>query len=82
MKEIYSQVRNDYNNGEGFYTIDAWKTGNPDEEGKVVAVIEENSGNVYYIDAIARNSKMVQDAIKERINLIFENKKTEIFSQL
>lgn len=81
-KKDYHEVRNSYNNGEGFYTIDAWKTADCNEEGKVVAVIEENSGNVYFINATARNSEKVQNAIRERLTSIFEKKKSEIMKRL
>ena len=66
----YNEVKCDYNNQEGFWTVDAWKTSDPEEEGKVVAVIEENTCNVYYINALARGSEKVQNAIRERINAI------------
>ena len=81
-KKDYHEVRNSYNNGEGFYTIDAWQTADCNEEGKVVAVIEENSGNVYFINATARNSEKVQNAIRERLTSIFEKKKSEIMKRL
>ena len=81
-KKDYHEVRNSYNNHEGFYTIDAWKTANPNEEGQTVAVVEENSGNVYFINSMARDSKKVQNAIRERLTSIFEKKKSEIMNRL
>jgi len=67
MKEPYKEVRCDHNNDEGFWTVDAWKTTDNNESGKVVAVIEQNSGNVFYIDPAARHSLLAQEVIRDKI---------------
>lgn len=61
----YAEVRNDFDNGEGYTMIDAWKTSDPDEEGKVVAVVNNTTKEVFYIEPSARFSKRVQEAINE-----------------
>ena len=61
----YMEVRNNFDNGEGYTTIDAWKTSDPDEEGKVVAVVNNTTKEVFYIEPSARFSKRVQEAINE-----------------
>lgn len=69
-KEIYTQVNNTYDNGEGYITIDAWRTDDENEEGKVIAVINKTTKEPYYIDNMARYSEMVQKAINEVINTL------------
>ena len=69
-KEHWAEVRNDYNNGEGYWTIDAWETSDPDAEGKVIAVINDKTAEVYYIDSCARYSPKAQEAINERIEAV------------
>jgi hypothetical protein len=60
-----TEVRNDYRDEAAhFTTIDAWRTGDDDEEGKVVAVVHD-SGDYWYIDPDAINDPMVEQAIKE-----------------
>lgn len=70
MKESYSEIKCDYNNQEGFWCVDAWRTGDDNEEGKVVAVIHEKSGDVYYCEPEARLSPKVAEAIAERKAII------------
>lgn len=70
-KEYYSEVRNDYYDEEDhFYRIDAWKTGDDNEDGKVIAVVHYPSADVYYIEPEAMSSPMAQEAIKERVEAI------------
>lgn len=59
MERIYSEVRCDYNNGEGFWCVDAWYPNK--EEGTVIAVINDVTGGVYAI-------KDIDDVAKEVIN--------------
>ena len=65
MKEFYSEVKCDYNNNEGFWCVDAWRTGSGDEEGKVVAVINDTTGDVFYCEPEARLSPMVSEVVKQ-----------------
>lgn len=69
IKEIYAEVRCDYNNGEGFWTVDAWTDPDPtaDENGSVIAVIHDTTGQVYYTDPCARYSPLAQEVIKEKV---------------
>ena len=59
---MITEIKNDYNDGEGFTTIDVWEDNN--EQGRVVAVVH-NSGDVYFIDNTLRFDKQVLSAIKE-----------------
>ena len=70
MQEIYSEVRCDYNNDQGFWTVDAWR--NPeDEEGKVIAVINDKTGDVYYCEPEAHMfSPLAQEVIKQKVEEI------------
>ena len=69
IKEMYAEVRCDYNNGEGFWTVDAWTDPDPtaDENGSVVAVIHDTTGQVYYTDPCARYSPLAQEVIAEKV---------------
>lgn len=65
MKKIYSEVRCDYHDDDAhFTTIDAWRSGDDNEEGKVVAVVHD-SGDVWYIEPDARVDEGVAKAILE-----------------
>ena len=71
-RETYSEVCCDYINDENFWCVDAWKTGDDDEEGKVVAVIHEKYGDVFYIEPEAMFSPKAQEVIKSFVNEIRE----------
>lgn len=62
-KEIYSEVRCDFLNDENFWSVDAWRTDDDNEEGKTVAVIHERYGDVYYINPDAKNSPKVKEVV-------------------
>ena len=70
MKEFYSEVKCDYNNDEGYWCVDAWRTGDDNEEGKVIAAIHETAGDVFYCEPEARISPMAQEVIKEKVDEI------------
>lgn len=72
MKEYYSEVKCDYNNGEGYWCVDAWKTSDPNEQGKVVAYINATTHEVCYADPDARNSKLVEETIAYAISELKE----------
>ena len=74
MKEFYSEVKNDYNNGEGFICIDAWKTDDPDEPGKTVAAVHKTTGDIFYIEPEARLSPKVAEALRDIVPNVSNNK--------
>lgn len=73
-KEIYSEVRCDCLNDENFWSVDAWRTSDDNEEGKVVAVIHDKSGDVYYIEPEARFSPRVKEVVDSMVDEIRSNK--------
>lgn len=72
MKRIYSEVRCDYYNSvHNFWTVDAWMGPDEnDEEGKVVAVINGTTGDVWYCDPDARIDSAVDELIKAKVKEI------------
>lgn len=61
----WAEIRIDfYDDNEEKWCVDAWKTDIDDEEGTVIAKID-NDGNVEYLDEDARYDEYVQDCIKE-----------------
>ena len=66
-KDFWSEVRCTYNNEEGFWCVDAYKTDDPDEQGEVIAAIHETSGDVYYVNQLARHSALAQEVIKAKV---------------
>ena len=70
-KEWYEEVRCNYNNEEGFWCVDAWKPNT--EQGEVIAAIHETTGDIFYIDPMARISPLAQEVIKEKIKEIKKN---------
>lgn len=67
MKEYYFEVRCDHNDEQGFWCVDAWKTFNPNEVGRVVAFIHEETGQVAYADPDARISPLAQEVIRAKV---------------
>ena len=72
IKELYEEVRCDYNDGEGYQHIDAWEHGK--EDGATVAVVNDKTGDVYYLQPEARlYSPMVKKAVD---NVVAQIKKS------
>lgn len=77
MERIYEEIRCDYN-PDGFWTVDAWEH---DEPGKVIALINDVTGDYYAIDEFDDNAKQlvedksseVKSLIADRIIELFEN---------
>lgn len=65
----WKEIRNDnFDEIERCITIDAWKTNNDNEEGKVIAkVYEDGNKGTVYIDADAETDEEAQTAIEEVI---------------
>lgn len=63
----YKEVRCDYyNEDERYWCVDAWKTGDEDEGGQVVAVIND-AGGVFFRDMDAMLCTRVIECIKEKL---------------
>ena len=58
--KIYSEVKCTYHT-DGFWTVDAYKTNDQEEEGVVVAVINDVTGDCYAFRALDDNAKGVID---------------------
>jgi hypothetical protein len=76
-KKIYNKVKCD-RHVEGFWTVDAWKTDDLNEEGKVIALINDVTGAVYEIGEIDDTARGVIDEVQTEI----VNYKTEILAEL
>lgn len=50
-----------------FWRVDAWKTDDDCEEGKVIAYIDDLTGRVLYIDPLARTDELAQEVIMEKV---------------
>ena len=62
----WREIRCDFfNEEEEKYYVDAWKTGNDNEEGKVIAKIDLANGTVEYLDEDARTDEDAQIVINE-----------------
>lgn len=62
----WTEIRNDYED-DGFRRIDAWKTGDDNEEGQVIAVVDMMSGRVLYNEPLARVDEFAQKIIQETV---------------
>ena len=69
VTSIYTEVKCTHNEN-GFWVVDAWQSNDPNEEGQVVAVINDVTGDCYAI-------KPLDDLAKSVIG----EKQTEIDSQ-
>lgn len=58
--KIYSEVKCTHH-ADGFWCVDAWKTDNQEEEGMVIAVINDVTGDCYAIKELDDNAKGVID---------------------
>ena len=72
MERKYSEVRIDfYDDINEHWCVDAWTTDDDNEEGKVVATIDDK-GNITWLDKDAENDQIVAEEIavflKEEIN--------------
>ena len=63
-RDIYAEVRADYH-ADGFTCIDAWRAGDDNDDGRTVAVVVNESGDVYYNEPEARGSQMVAEAVEQ-----------------
>ena len=67
----YSEIRCDYIDEEDcFWRVDAWKTDDNDEEGSVIAYVDNITARVLYIDPIARLDPYAQDVINAKLDEI------------
>ena len=69
METIYNEVKCSHHT-DGFWVVDAWKTDDQDEEGMVIAVINDVTGDCYAI-------KDLDDLAKG----VIDEKQTEIVNQ-
>lgn len=63
----WAEIRTDYED-DFFRRIDAWKTGDDNEEGEVIALVDMLTGRVIYIDPLARIDKVAQEAIRSLVD--------------
>lgn len=64
-KSIWKEVRNDfYDEKEGMTYIDAWYTDDDNEEGQVIAKIDDDA-NVQYLEDMAKDDPLAQEIINE-----------------
>lgn len=66
-ENIWSEIRSDFED-EGYIHIDAWKTGNDNEDGKVIAKVRISDNKVTYLDERAKTDKYAQEVINECFN--------------
>lgn len=73
----WSEIRCDYlceDRDDRFWRVDAWKTDDDNEEGKVIAYIDDLTLRVLYIDPVARTDEYAQEVIRDRIEELREEK--------
>lgn len=70
----FAQVQCDFCTDDGFWTVDAWKTDDDSEEGKVVAYIDDLTARVIYTDPLARVDPMTQETIRQKLVELEKNK--------
>lgn len=67
-KPVWAEIRCDYEDDkEGFWYVDAWKTDDDNEEGRVIANIDALSGRVIYRDSLAMIDANAQEIIKAKV---------------
>lgn len=67
----YSEVRNNfYDDIQKKVCIDAWKSDDDNEEGRVIAKIDVETKEVEYIDMDAKSDPYAQEKIRESLSLL------------
>ena len=67
----WAEIRCDYYCEEdNFWRVDAWLTDDGDEEGKVIAYIDNDTTKVIYHDPLARTDEYAQEVIQDMIREI------------
>ena len=67
----WAEIRNDYcDEEEGKVYIDAWKTCNGNEEGKVIAKVDYKTKAIEYLDKAAEKDSYAQEIINETLSCI------------
>ena len=66
-ENIWSEIRDDFED-EGYIHIDAWISGNDNEEGKVIAKVRISDNDVTYLDERAKTDKYAQEVIQGCFN--------------
>lgn len=72
-RSIYGEIRCDYLNPEGYWTVDAWNSKFEDdmeEEGRVIAAIDSETAKVFYVDGCAKSDPYAQEVIDGKIREI------------
>lgn len=77
MTKKFSEVRCDHLDLDGFWHVDAWETDDDNEEGSVVAMIDNTTARVAFIDGIARTDELVLETINNMVEKIKKEKKTK-----
>lgn len=69
----YSEIKNDfYDENEHKVYIDAWFTGDDNEEGNVIAKVDIRTNEVEYLDDDAKTDPYAQEIIKDTIDNAIE----------
>lgn len=81
-ENIWSEIRNDFQDDEVIINIDAWISPDDNEEGTVIAKVHPD-GRVEYIDDRARKDKYAQEMIIQSVqdqlyNMVVERIKEDI----
>jgi len=72
MKNIWLQINNEYHDeSTNRVLIDAWETEDDNEQGKVIAEIDQTTGEVFYNDDRAKTDELAQEKIIEIVNDIY-----------
>lgn len=66
-ENIWSEIRNDFED-DGYINIDAWVTGDDNEDGRVITKIHKVIKQVEYIDLRTKTDKYAQEVIQESLS--------------
>lgn len=73
MKSIWKEIRNHHvDEMEEKVYIDAYRTADPDEEGKVIAKVDLKAAEVEYLDERAKTDELAQEFVRETVKNVKE----------
>ena len=78
MERIYEEIRCDYNQ-DGFWAVDGWEH---DEPGKVIALINDVTGDYYAVDEFDDNAKQLVDDKSNEVKSLIVDRIIELFENL
>ena len=81
-KSRWIELECNHLNNEGFWIVNACETDDNCDEGKIIAAIDNDTSNVFYVDNEARTYSYAQEVINNKISEINKVREEEIVERM